>query len=137
VASDPPGLWGLTALVVGGLAFTWWARLHLGRLWSSAVTEKPDHRVVDTGPYGLVRHPIYSGVSWAAFATAMARGTIDAWAGAAVLLLGFYVKARIEEGFLRAQLGPAYDAYARRVGMLIPSLPGRASRPTPTNHLTG
>lgn len=84
-----------------GFVFTWWARIHLGRLWSSSVTRKADHRVVDTGPYGLVRHPIYSGMSLAAIATAVLRGTVQGCVGAGVLILGFYVKARLEERFLR------------------------------------
>src|SRR5579862_42299 len=54
--------WILVAVVVLGLAFTWWARLYLGRLWSSSVTKKADHYVVDTGPYAIVRHPIYTGL---------------------------------------------------------------------------
>ena len=48
-------------------------------------------------------------------------GTWPALAGATLLTLGWYVKARLEERFLRAQLGAtAYDAYARRVPMLVP-----------------
>src|SRR5438445_12979167 len=48
----------------------WWARIHLGRLWSSNVTRKKNHHVVDSGPYGIVRHPIYTGVIVASIATA-------------------------------------------------------------------
>ena len=121
-------LWALTrsanALVVivvaFGVAFTWWARLHIGRMWSSSVTRKADHHVVDTGPYGLVRHPIYSGVCLSAIGTAAVRGTLQGCAGTGLLILGFYVKARLEEHFLREQLGPSYDDYARRVAMLVP-----------------
>jgi protein-S-isoprenylcysteine O-methyltransferase Ste14 len=113
--------WVMVALVAVGLAFTWWARIHLGRLWSSSVTRKADHRIVDTGPYGLVRHPIYTGVILAQWATAVQGGSLQALAGAVVMCAGWYVKARIEESFLRAQLAPgAYDAYARRVPMLVP-----------------
>ena len=112
--------WSLFALTVLGFAFCWWARLHLGRLWSGFVTLKEDHRVVDTGPYGLVRHPIYSGIMFAAFATALMRASPAALAGASLIAIGFSMTARIEEGFLRAQLGDAYDAYSRRVGMLVP-----------------
>jgi len=115
--------WGLVAVACFGFLFTWWARIHLGRLWSSSVGRKADHRVIDTGPYGLVRHPIYSGITLASIATAALRGTASAWLGAAVMTLGWYVKARMEEGFLREELGEdAYDAYARRVPMLIPRL---------------
>jgi protein-S-isoprenylcysteine O-methyltransferase Ste14 len=116
----------MIAAAAGGFAFTWWARIHLGRLWSSGVTQKSDHRIIDTGPYGIVRHPIYTGITLAAFATAILRGTMLAFAGAAVMTLGWYVKARLEEQFLRAQLGAdQYASYARRVPMLVPSIWGR------------
>jgi protein-S-isoprenylcysteine O-methyltransferase Ste14 len=103
-----------------GFLFCWWARLHLGRLWSPNVARKAVHRVIDSGPYGIVRHPIYSGIILAGFATAFTRGTAAAALGAALLALSWYLKARLEEQFLRAELGPAYDAYAARTPMLMP-----------------
>ena len=118
-----PAAWGMVATACAGLLFTWWARVHLGRLWSSSVGRKADHHVVDTGPYGIVRHPIYTGITLASVATAAMRGTAAAWLGAAVMTLGWYVKARMEEEFLRDELGAeAYGAYARRVPMLVPFL---------------
>jgi len=117
----PEVAWAMAGLVVMGLAFTWWARISLGRLWSSTVTRKAHHHVVDTGPYAIVRHPIYTGIILASIATAMMRGTVLAFAGAAILTLSWYVKARLEEEFLREKLGKEqYDAYKRRVPMLIP-----------------
>src|SRR5262245_29467501 len=59
--------WLLFAAVVSGFLFCWWARVHLGSLWSGTVTRKDDHHIVDTGPYGLVRHPIYTGLILSAF----------------------------------------------------------------------
>jgi protein-S-isoprenylcysteine O-methyltransferase Ste14 len=119
--------WLLAAITLCGLLFTWWARLHLGRLWSSSVTRKPAHHVVDTGPYAIVRHPIYTGLIAASFATAVSRGAAATLAGAVLLTLGFVIKARLEERFLREELGPdAYDAYRRRVSMLIPFGPKSA-----------
>ena len=113
--------WAMIPVTGGGLAFTWWARIHLGRLWSSNVGRKADHRVVDTGPYAIVRHPIYTGIMIATIATAALRGTLAAWMGVALLTVAWYVKARLEERFLREELGPeTYDAYARRVPMLVP-----------------
>jgi protein-S-isoprenylcysteine O-methyltransferase Ste14 len=118
-----PAAWAMVGAAIAGFGFTWWARLHLGRLWSSSVTRKADHHIVDTGPYGIVRHPIYTGVILATVATAAMRGTALSWFGCAVMTLGWYVKARVEEGFLREELGrEAYDAYARRVPMLVPFL---------------
>jgi protein-S-isoprenylcysteine O-methyltransferase Ste14 len=117
--------WVMAAIVFGGLLFTWWARIHLGRLWSSSVTRKTDHRVIDTGPYGIVRHPIYTGITLAAVATAAMRGTALAWLGVGVMTTGWVIKARLEEEFLRQQLGAeTYDEYSRRVPMLVP-LAGR------------
>src|SRR5260221_6068490 len=122
---EPIG-WALFALTALGLGFCWWARLHLGRLWSGSVTRKADHHIVDTGPYAIVRHPIYTGLIAAAFATGAMRGTIIAMAGAVFMTAGFWLKARLEERFLRRELGAeSYDAYARRVPMLLPSGPRR------------
>jgi protein-S-isoprenylcysteine O-methyltransferase Ste14 len=113
--------WILAGLTAAGVLFTWWARIHLGRLWSDWVVKKAGHHVVDTGPYRLVRHPIYSGLIFAAFATAIERGTSFALLGVAIVTLAFYIKARREERFLRAELGEdAYAAYARKTAMLVP-----------------
>ena len=120
--------WTLFGLVLAGFAFCWWARLHLGRLWSGFTTLKEGHQIVDTGPYGLVRHPIYSGIIFSALMTAALDATALSALGAVSLTYGLTVVARIEEGFLRAQLGErAYGDYAARVPMLIPGGPRRAS----------
>ena len=115
--------WTLVTLVVLSFAFCWWARLHLGRLWSGLTTVKADHRVVDTGPYRWVRHPIYTGVIAAALFTAAIEASVSGFLGFALIALGFWMTARIEEAFLRQELGAeAYDAYARRTPMLVPGL---------------
>ncbi|MFD2058574.1 methyltransferase family protein [Mesorhizobium calcicola] len=115
--------WICVALIASGLAFCWWARLHLGRLWSGTVTAKAEHRVVDTGPYGFVRHPIYTGLLLAILATMAAKGTVWGVVGAVLLTIGIVMKARLEERFLRRELGTAYDDYARRIPMLVPFAP--------------
>jgi protein-S-isoprenylcysteine O-methyltransferase Ste14 len=113
--------WMMVGMAIAGFAFTWWARIHLGTLWSSGVSRKAKHHVVDTGPYRIVRHPIYTGIIVASVATAVQRGTAQAWLGMGLMTLGWYIKARLEENFLRDELGAdAYAAYARRVPMLVP-----------------
>lgn len=117
------GAYLLAAATLAGVALTWWARLHLGRLWSSAITRKEDHRIVDSGPYALVRHPIYAGLLAAIVASALAEATATALIGTALIVFGLWVKARAEERFLTAELGAdAYAAYRRRVPMLVPRL---------------
>lgn len=116
--------WAMAGLCVIGFAFAWWARLHLGKLWSAFVTRKAGHRIIDTGPYGIVRHPIYTGIILAALAVAILKGTAYAFAGFLIATFGFWMKARLEERFLREELGAeGYDAYRRRVPMLIPFWP--------------
>jgi protein-S-isoprenylcysteine O-methyltransferase Ste14 len=113
--------WVCAAALVVGFGFCWWARVHLGRLWSGQITRKADHHVVDTGPYGIVRHPIYTGILLAVLATMIAKGTILGIAGAVLLATGLWMKARLEEAWLRSELGAeAYDSYRRRVPMLLP-----------------
>lgn len=115
------GAWLCVAGVAVGIAFTWWARIHLGRLWSGRITRKADHRVVDSGPYAMVRHPIYSGLLLALLATAAVKGTLFGVVGFLFLLLGIWMKARLEERWLIGELGDgAYTNYRARVPMLVP-----------------
>ena len=115
------GAYAFVGVMLTGLALTWWARIHLGRLWSSAITRKEEHRLVETGPYEYVRHPIYTGLIIALLATAASEATPVAALGAVLIALGLWLKARTEERFLLTELGPdAYESYRRRVPMLVP-----------------
>ena len=122
-----PVAWAMVAITFLGFAFAWWARIHLGRLWSGSITRKEGHHVVDTGPYAIVRHPIYTGILLSAVASAIAIAQVHAYLGALLLIIGFWLKARLEERWLREELGPQdYDAYRRRVPMLVPFGPKAA-----------
>ena len=108
------------ALVVAGLGFSIAARVHLGGNWSGTVTLKKGHELVQSGPYALVRHPIYTGLLLALIGTAIA---IDRWraiAGLALLLAGIGYKITVEERFMREQFGDAYARYRGRVKALVP-----------------
>jgi protein-S-isoprenylcysteine O-methyltransferase Ste14 len=116
--------WAMVGLAAIGFLFCWWARIHLGRFWSGWITKKEGHRIIDTGPYALVRHPIYTGVLTAALATMLVKGTGQAIVGFAMLVVGYWMKGKLEERFLREELGAAaYNEYARRVPMLVPFSP--------------
>jgi protein-S-isoprenylcysteine O-methyltransferase Ste14 len=121
----PPSLgWLLAVLALGGLVLAVSARITLGRLWSAAVTRKEGHRIVETGPYALVRHPIYTALLMGSAAISIAKGTPVALAGFALMIVGYTMKARLEERFLARELGErAYAAYRRRVPMIVPFAP--------------
>jgi len=116
--------WLLAAAGAAGLAFSWWARLTLGDLWSSSVSRKERHSIVETGPYRLVRHPIYTGLIGALAAFALQLAAPISLAGVALIAFSFWLKARLEERFLASELGEtAYAGYRLRTPMLVPFWP--------------
>lgn len=120
--------WLGLALVIGGVMFSMWAVLTLGAHFDMEVEYHAGHEVVRAGPYGIVRHPVYSGLALHLLGACFATGNLLMLAGTLfVAIPALYLRAAIEERLLRSELGPAYDAYAREVGMLVPFL-GTASR---------
>jgi protein-S-isoprenylcysteine O-methyltransferase Ste14 len=115
VLANPLGL----ALVAAGGLIAAAAALKLGSNLTPLPHPKDGGTLVDTGLYGLVRHPIYCGLIFAAFGWALfVQGWLTlAWAG--VLLVFFDIKSRREEAWLLARF-PAYADYRRRVRKLIP-----------------
>lgn len=107
-------------LLVAGLAFAIWARVYLGRNWSGTVTIKVGHELIRTGPYRLVRHPIYTGILIGMLGTAIALGEVRCLVGLVCFLIGFEIKLRREELWLTSQFGDAYRAYQQQVKGLIP-----------------
>ncbi len=112
----------ITAIVITamGMAFAVWARLHLGRNWSSAVSIKEQHQLIRSGPYRLVRHPIYSGILLAMAGTFLANGKVRGALGVALLWFAWLVKSRMEEQFMVRTFGAEYEEYRRTTGALIP-----------------
>lgn len=113
-------VWTGWLIAAAGLLFAVWARRHLGRNWSGTVTLKLDHELIVTGPYGLVRHPIYTGLLLGYFGSALAVGE---WRGVlAVVIVGLALwrKLKVEERGMRQLFGDAYRRYEDRVSALIP-----------------
>jgi len=102
-----------------GLGFAIWARMHIGRNWGSPMTQKDEPELVTSGPYHLVRHPIYSGILAAGVGTAMALSW--QWL-TAVALAGVYFlySATVEERYLTERFPDDYSVYRRSTKMLVP-----------------
>jgi protein-S-isoprenylcysteine O-methyltransferase Ste14 len=121
----PQGIWPFwigAAITVAGLLFAVWARLHLGRNWSSAVTIKQGHELITTGPYALVRHPIYTGILAGFLGSAIALSQVRGVVGFALVFVVLWAKLRMEEEWMRSQFGETYAAYARHTAALVPYL---------------
>lgn len=103
-----------------GLSFAIWGRIHLGKYWSGIITLKEGHRLIRTGPYRLVRHPLYTGFLGGALGSAMTAHSCEAVLGFVLMLIAYIVKIRREEAFLTQQFGDEYIAFKREVRTLIP-----------------
>ena len=119
----PAGLWSFwigAAMTLGGLLFAVWARHHLASNWSSAVTIKQGHELITSGPYAVVRHPIYTGILTGFLGTAIALSQVRGVIGFLLILVVLWAKLRKEEEFMRSQFGETYAIYAQRTTALVP-----------------
>jgi protein-S-isoprenylcysteine O-methyltransferase Ste14 len=121
----PASLWiQVLAILItaAGIGFAIWARAYLGGNWSSAVTVKVGHQLVQTGPYRWVRHPIYTGIILGLLGTAMAQHKLGGLVAVALFYLGFKIKSKIEERTMVGTFGPQYEDYRRSTGAILPRL---------------
>jgi protein-S-isoprenylcysteine O-methyltransferase Ste14 len=108
-------------LITGlGLAFAIWARVHLGQHWSGRVEVKEGHQVVRTGPYSLVRHPIYTGILVGIAGSAVVARELTSFLAVVVMLAAYLRKIQMEEAVLLEVFGAEYEAYRRKVKALVP-----------------
>lgn len=110
-------------LLLGGLALRWYAILYLGRYFTVNVAVATDHRLVDSGPYRLVRHPSYTGALIALLGTGIGFGNIAALLVITVCcFVAFAYRIGVEEQALMRGLGAPYRAYMERTKRLIPGV---------------
>jgi protein-S-isoprenylcysteine O-methyltransferase Ste14 len=109
-------------LIVAGLAFSAWARVHLGANWSATATLKAGHELIRTGPYALVRHPIYSGCLLAVAGSAIVNGDWRGVLGFVLIFASLAYKLCVEERWLSDYFGEPYRAYRREVHALVPRI---------------
>ena len=107
--------------MVAGVALVLRSRAELGPAWSLVPKAGQDTTLVTTGPYRLVRHPIYLGLSLLGMGEALAFGSLPAFV---IMLFGilptFAWRARAEEKLLSRAFGERYAAYRQRTKMIIP-----------------
>ncbi len=112
--------WLMLIVLVIGLVFAAWARLHRVEIMAQRLT-MPADEIIRTGPYGIVRNPVLSGLILALLATVIAAGRFDAMIGAAILVRGLVLQIERDEELVARQYRPgAYAIYKRDVPMLVP-----------------
>src|SRR5262249_54642614 len=118
----PTVSWIGVGLATAGIAMCFWARWHLGANWSGTVTLKEGHELIRSGPYRLIRHPIYTGILLALVGTAVEIGRVCGFLAVVLAAASFFVKARREESFLAEEFGETFRAHAQHTGMFLPPL---------------
>lgn len=118
-----PWDWISVVVFAAGTGLRWWSISYLGRYFTVDVAVAADHRIVDTGPYRLVRHPSYSGLllQFGGLSLMLGNGLSVAVIMVPTFLALLY-RIRVEEAALRTSLGELYVDYARRTKRLIPGV---------------
>jgi protein-S-isoprenylcysteine O-methyltransferase Ste14 len=107
------------AVWLAGLGLAIWARFYIGANWGMPMTKRVDPDLVTTGPYRLIRHPIYAGIVLALVGTALASSLYLLIAG--VVVVGYFLfSATREERFLAERFHDTFPPYKARTKMLIP-----------------
>lgn len=109
-----------TIITALGLAFAVWARMQLGINWSGAIAMKADQQLIQTGPYAIVRHPIYTGIVMGVLGTAIAIDGLRGILAIVLIFIAYFRKIWIEEKWLVNQFGSEYIQYQLKVKALIP-----------------
>lgn len=109
-----------TVLTVAGVVFAVWSRFYLGTNWSPTVTVKQHHELIRSGPYSVVRHPIYSGFLLAILGTAIYVGQLRGLLAVALAAIAWRIKSLREESFMQDEFGEQYAEYRQKVKALVP-----------------
>lgn len=120
--ASPPIMAAGLAVEAMGLLLAIWARRHLGRYWSGEITIKVEHRLIRSGPYRRLRHPIYTGLLAMYLGVALVTGERLAAIGLTLALFAYWRKIRLEESNLKLAFGDSYDDYRRSSWALVPGL---------------
>lgn len=112
---------GLT-LNTAGVVLAIWARRTLGRYWSGEITIKVEHQLIRSGPYRVLRHPIYTALLALYFGTAIVSGELHALIGFVLAVLAYLRKIKLEEANLKKAFGAEYESYRGASWVLLPGL---------------
>ena len=110
-----------SVLAVAGMAIRIWGVRSLGRYFSGHIETYDDHRVVDTGPYAVIRHPAYAGNILHVVGMPLVLNAYLALILSAIVIVLFIRRLLWEEDELAKQV-PGYAAYQERTDRLIPGL---------------
>jgi protein-S-isoprenylcysteine O-methyltransferase Ste14 len=111
------------ALMLFGTAFNVWGRLYLKTNWSDHVRIYDDQTLITTGPYRIVRHPLYASIIWMFYGAAIAYLNPLAALGNTLLFIPAMIyRSNLEENVLHETFGDRYSNYRKKTGRFFPML---------------
>jgi protein-S-isoprenylcysteine O-methyltransferase Ste14 len=111
------------AIIAFALALSAWVHATLGRFFNPTIRLTEDHRLIDTGPYARIRHPMYTAVALLVVGDSLVtQNALIAGAGAAMLFVLIVVRTPIEERMLAERFGDQWTAYRAKTGRVLPRL---------------
>jgi protein-S-isoprenylcysteine O-methyltransferase Ste14 len=109
-----------TVFAIVGVGFAIWSRQSLSNNWSRNVAILENQQFIHSGPYTIVRHPIYTGILLALLGSTLVSSTLGSLLGFVFAIISLWQKARMEEKLLITEFGQQYANYQRDVRFLIP-----------------
>jgi protein-S-isoprenylcysteine O-methyltransferase Ste14 len=123
---EPIQAWRLFAGIAFGLAGIWLASAgirHLGKQWRVNAALNDDHELITSGPYRIVRHPIYASMLAMAVMSALMLGRLPWWPiGIALFIAGIEIRIQAEDGLLKGRFGSRFEEWKGRVSAYLPPL---------------
>ena len=114
--------WSALFILVAGLLLRTWAVIILDKFFTWNIEVRPGQKIIQAGPYRILRHPGYSGAFLMFVASCvLLHSWVSAGLAAAALALAFQRRIRHEERLLKATF-PEYEEYASRIGGLVPRI---------------
>ena len=128
--------WVAAPLLVAGLALFAYSHSTIGRYWNIDVRIQAGHQLVTSGPYGWVRHPLYTALFMGYLGTIIGLQSWVLFAGLPVFIWSYFIFARKEERVMEQGFGSVYRTYRRDTGMFLPKLSESTWRPNDSSMRT-
>ena len=118
--------WRLVMAIACGVLGIWLASTavrHLGKQWRMKAALNADHELITSGPYRIIRHPIYASMLAMMIMSILLLGKLPWWPIAiALFLTGIEIRIRAEDSLLRGRFGSRFEEWKRKVPAYIPLL---------------
>ena len=122
--AQPIAPWRIAAGCVFGLVGIWLASSgirHLGKQWRIKAAINDDHELVTSGPYQIVRHPIYASMFAMYITSAILLGRLPWWPiGIALFLAGIEIRIHVEDTLLRDRFGTPFEEWKMKIPAYLP-----------------